>query len=324
MWNGIAPRSKVLICPLDWGLGHVARSTAVAAQLIAMDCTVYWAAPPSLHHFITEHFPNAIIFQLPAYDVRYSAGRSQVGSMLKQWNKFKKTIRAENAVVRQCVQLHSFDVIISDHRYGCYHPQVKSVFLAHQLQILLPKALSWFQTLINKIHQRQLRHFQEIWIPDFPNQTLSGKLSSLQTKVPQRFIEPQSRFSFSWNQTLVLFPFDLNQLHTVLIASGPEPHKTMFIEQTKEQWKQTNSIHLIVSGQLGESRFERIGENLWQVNHLNTESLKLIIKQAKKIICRSGYTSVMDMNVLNKKAAFIPTPGQTEQIYLAQKHASAK
>lgn len=324
MWNGIAMQSKVLICPLDWGLGHVARSTALAANILAQNCIVNWAAPKSLHLFILEHFPDAVIFPLPAYNVRYSAGSSQIPSMIRQFPKFRKTISAENKAIEQLIQVHDFDAIISDHRYGCFHKSVKSIFLAHQLQVLLPISLNWFQPFLNKAHQHQLRFFDEIWIPDFPNQALSGNLSTLKTKALQRFIGPQSRFDFDWKMQLVSFPFDIKQLNTIVIASGPEPHKSMFIEEVKNRFKTNNEHNLIVSGQLGETHFEKLSERLWQVNHLNTESLKAVFQHTQKVICRSGYSSIMDLAGLNKKAEFIPTPGQTEQIYLAALHQTEK
>jgi len=37
------------------------------------------------------------------------------------------------------------------------------------------------------------------------------------------------------------------------------------------------------------------------------------------VISRSGYTTIMDLAVLEKKAYFIPTPGQNEQEYLAKR-----
>lgn len=320
MWHGIASQSKVLICPLDWGLGHAARSIALAAQLRDHNCSVHWAAPKVLHQFIIEHFPEATIFSLPAYQVHYSSGNSQVGSMIKQWPKIQKAILAENRAIHQIVEAHQFDVIVSDHRYGCHYDKVKSVFLAHQLQILMPDQLKWFQRIFNSIHRYQIKSFDEIWIPDFSNQSLSGKLSDFKTKMPQRWIGPLSRFSFQWPQKLASFPFDLKQLNHLLIASGPEPHRSQLINQTKKEFVNLPSINLIVSGSLGETQFTQLADGLWQVNHLNTESLKLAIDHAEQIVCRSGYSSIMDLFVLEKTAHWIPTPGQTEQMYLAQKH----
>lgn len=47
--------------------------------------------------------------------------------------------------------------------------------------------------------------------------------------------------------------------------------------------------------------------------------LEKAINQSKIILSRSGYTTIMDLSKLEKKAFFIPTPGQYEQEYLANK-----
>ena len=41
-------------------------------------------------------------------------------------------------------------------------------------------------------------------------------------------------------------------------------------------------------------------------------------QNAKVIISRAGYTTIMDLVELNKKAILFPTPNQTEQLYLAK------
>jgi predicted glycosyltransferase len=54
------------------------------------------------------------------------------------------------------------------------------------------------------------------------------------------------------------------------------------------------------------------------VTHLQDEALSKAIRNAEVIVCRSGYSTLMDLYALNRKAYLLPTPGQREQIYLAQ------
>jgi UDP-N-acetylglucosamine:LPS N-acetylglucosamine transferase len=54
------------------------------------------------------------------------------------------------------------------------------------------------------------------------------------------------------------------------------------------------------------------------VNHLPTAELSQALQQTDWVVCRSGYTTVMDLVQLGKKAILVPTPGQTEQEYLGR------
>ena len=56
------------------------------------------------------------------------------------------------------------------------------------------------------------------------------------------------------------------------------------------------------------------------IPHLPTELLQWYMQEAREIVCRSGYSSIMDLYTSGRKARLIPTPGQTEQIYLAEIH----
>jgi predicted glycosyltransferase len=52
-------------------------------------------------------------------------------------------------------------------------------------------------------------------------------------------------------------------------------------------------------------------------NHLPADELRQEIERAEWVISRCGYSTIMDLVALQKKALLIPTPAQTEQEYLA-------
>ena len=52
---------------------------------------------------------------------------------------------------------------------------------------------------------------------------------------------------------------------------------------------------------------------------MTSEQLETAINESELILSRSGYTTIMDLAKLGKKAFFIPTPGQYEQLYLSKK-----
>ena len=49
-----------------------------------------------------------------------------------------------------------------------------------------------------------------------------------------------------------------------------------------------------------------------------TKELNDLIKRSKVVIARSGYSTIMDLYALEKPAILIPTPGQSEQLYLSK------
>ncbi len=59
-------------------------------------------------------------------------------------------------------------------------------------------------------------------------------------------------------------------------------------------------------------------EGLTVYNHLQGDDLALAISTSEIVICRAGYTSVMELVTMRQKAILVPTPGQTEQEYLAK------
>jgi predicted glycosyltransferase len=60
------------------------------------------------------------------------------------------------------------------------------------------------------------------------------------------------------------------------------------------------------------------------LSHLPGEELKKILINSEYVIARSGYTSIMELLSLQKKCFLIPTPGQTEQEYLAKRLTDMK
>jgi len=46
------------------------------------------------------------------------------------------------------------------------------------------------------------------------------------------------------------------------------------------------------------------------------------LKGAETVVCRSGYSSLLDLAALGQRAVLIPTPGQPEQVYLAKHWAT--
>jgi len=236
-----------------------------------------------------------------------------VFAMLKQFPHLKKTIKQSNAFAAQLVQKYEVDCIISDNRYGCHSETVHSIFITHQTNIQLPTMLGFLSGFVNRLNHKYINKFNELWIPDFEDHLLSGKLSKglhlLKTKTS--FIGPLSRLTKSAKSTTYF---------CTVILSGPEPQRSVLEQKIINQAKLLEEEIVLVRGTTKPLNAKLPG-NLKTLLLLNSSQINKLLLSSRHIICRSGYSSIMDLVALQQPAFLIPTPGQTEQEYLA-KHLS--
>lgn len=297
---------KILFCVLNWGLGHASRSTPIIRQL-SKENEVHLASDGGALTLLQKEFPKLITHNLPGYDITY-ARQSLAADMTLQLPKIAGAFLKEQRMVSKLVAKERYAVIISDHRYGCRSTFTKNIFIAHQINIMADSTfLSKSATLINI---SQINKFDSCWIPDTADSRLSGKLSSPNNlKIPTHFIGPQSRMvkaevKIKYNYAIVL--------------SGPEPARTR-LEHTLYSLCQKNKTlkFVMVRGTDVPSQFPH-SDHIEVYNLLSSDKLNQILNQSGKVICRAGYSSIMDLFALDKKAILIPTPGQTEQEYLGK------
>jgi hypothetical protein len=155
------------------------------------------------------------------------------------------------------------------------------------------------------IQKRMLTSFDEIWIPDYPpNNSIAPQLSKPIKGENHHYIGLLSR--------LERHKIPVQRKYLVLL-SGPEPSRSQLESMLLEALQGKN--FLLVQGKPGNPRMSEIDDKI--VSHLLQDQLSIEIAQSEIVVCRSGYTSIMDLLHLQKKAILIPTPGQTEQEYLA-------
>tara|TARA_R100000935_G_scaffold27288_2_gene47423 strand:- start:4166 stop:5122 length:957 start_codon:yes stop_codon:yes gene_type:complete len=258
---------------------------------------------------LRKEFPTLTYIELPAYDVTYTKkGSFFKWKLLLKLPHIKKTMTAEKKVVQQLVAENKIQGIISDNRMGVLSKKVPSVFLTHQLNVLSGNT-SYFSS---KIHQKIIKNFTECWVPDVSGPiNLSGKLGHLtETDLPITYIGPLSRMARK----------DLPKKFDVLcILSGPEPQRTMLEEKLMEVFSSSAKKVALVQGKVHGEKTKQVLNGISVYNYLETAGLEMLINQSEVVVSRSGYTTLMDLAVLNKPAFFIPTPGQYEQKYLAKK-----
>jgi uncharacterized protein (TIGR00661 family) len=303
---------SVLITPLDWGLGHATRCVPIISEFLKRDCKVSIATSGDALELLKREFPQLTFFELISYKAEYATDDRLLIKLFFQSFKFMAAIRKEYRQLTKIIVEHQFDLIISDNRFGCYSKEVRSIFITHQLNFVFRPSMKWAEGIINHWNRQKIKRFDHCWIPDFPDQKFSGELSTPKG-LSVSFVGILSRFKESTSQAEK--KYDL-----LALISGPEPQRTIFEKIIRRQASNLNKRILLVKGNPKEGDIIVTNELVSEVGHLKTNELQLAIESSEFIICRSGYSSVMDLATIGTdRIIFVPTPGQPEQEYLANK-----
>lgn len=313
---------KILYAVLNWGLGHASRSIPIIKNiLLDKNNDIIIASDGEALELLKKEFPNAIFESLIGYNAVYSKDAKKFDSTIFfQLNKFRKVIKAEHQQTKKLIEKHSISHIISDNRYGVYSSKIPSAIVCHQIN--LQHKNSFIQKQMNVVHLSLLNKFQEVWVPDFKGEkNISGKISTYQ-KPKSFFKSNDNSFQEKIKYLGLVSRMKKENLETkyklCIILSGPEPQRTLLekILLTQMVDYENNVVFVRGTNIFKEPIIE--SENLKVYNLIESEKLNEIINSSEIIICRAGYSSIMDLIQLNKNAILIPTPGQTEQEYLAE------
>jgi uncharacterized protein (TIGR00661 family) len=304
----------VLIAPLDWGLGHATRCIPIIYALAELNFEVIIAADGPTKNLLQNEFKNVVFTQINGYNVEYSKSKSWLAiKLFLQFPKLLWVAFKEHFWLDKIIKQYKIDAVISDNRLGLYSSKVPCIYITHQLQIKTGN--SFTELLAQKIHYFFINKYSTCWVPDTASENnLAGELSHPKKlpKTPLKYLGPLSRFE----KIAVEKKYDL-----LILLSGPEPQRTIFENLLLQELKSYTGKVAMVKGlpkNSVEEEFVYDDENKITVaNHLSATSLNKAIQQSEMVICRSGYTSIMDLIKLQQKAILVATPGQTEQEYLA-------
>ena len=304
---------RILVAPLNWGLGHATRCIPIINALLDQGHQPFIASDGVALALLQKEFPDLPSFELPSYKITY-AEKAKNFKIKMIWDSPKviKAMAKEKKAVKKLVKEHELDGIISDNRLGVFYKRVPCVFITHQLNVLSGNT-TWMSS---KAHQNIIKKFDVCWVPDVEGKpNLTGKLGHLKKKKKNiKYLGPLSRFEKSQKD----YSYDL-----MVLLSGPEPQRTLLEEKLLEELKGYDGSVLFVKGKIEENQTHEIivnGDSTINLfNFMQSKELENAINQSELILCRSGYTTVMDLAKLEKKAFFIPTPGQYEQEYLAKR-----
>jgi UDP-N-acetylglucosamine transferase subunit ALG13 len=296
---------------MDWGLGHATRCIPLIHELLQQNCRVVLAASGTGKTLLQQEFPHLEILDIPGYEIEYAAtGWGLAVKIVAQIPKLLSAIETEQEWLEKLVNERVITAVISDNRYGLHHPQVRSVFMTHQLRIQAPVKLA--EELLQDINFRYIQHFDECWVPDAAGEeNLAGNLSHPAEKpeLPLHYIGPLSRFTEQ--------PELSGGAYLLLLLSGPEPQRTLLEERLLQELESYTGPVVLVRGLPDATEKLSVAENITVYDHLPAAELEGIILGASLVIARCGYSTVMDLAALKKRSILIPTPGQTEQEYLA-------
>jgi UDP-N-acetylglucosamine:LPS N-acetylglucosamine transferase len=303
---------KILIAPLNWGLGHATRCMPIIEELRRQGAEVILASDGAAYDLLKREYPDLPIHLLPAYDIRYPFS-SMVFSMAIQMPKILRGAIGEHFWLKKFLKNTPVDVVISDNRYGFFSRQTRSIFMTHQVNILIPMRL--FQPIVNWVNHFFIKRFDACWIPDFeesPN--LAGILShgNFSKKLNVKYLGALSRFKKQFFET---------RYTAAIVLSGPEPQRSILekkIRQELSEQQNSEANYILIRGTRSKNDvLDTKIPNLEIHDVLTSTVLNQKILESAVVICRSGYSSIMDLVYLQKVAILIPTPGQTEQEYLA-------
>jgi uncharacterized protein (TIGR00661 family) len=299
----------ILVAPLNWGLGHATRCIPIIKALQEKNLIPIIASDGIALKLLRKEFPYLTFLELPSYQIKYPKnGKKFKWKLLQNSPTMFKAIRDEEKLVEKWITEYDIDGIISDNRLGIFSKKIPSVYITHQLRVMSGNT-TW---LSSKLHQNIIKKHTECWVPDFatsPN--LAGELSHLNKhSLKLNYIGPLSRM----NKKDLPKKYDL-----MIILSGPEPQRSILEEKLKNEVKRFKGNVVFIKGVVEPNQIKEQIDTVSYYNFMSSRQLEQTFNESELVLCRSGYTTIMDLVKLNKKAFFIPTPGQYEQLYLAQK-----
>ena len=301
------PKGKVLVAVLNWGLGHATRCIPVIRSLQQQNFQPVIASDGKALSFLKNEFPELVSYELKPLHITYGS-RSAFNFpylMVKSlfWNV---QLKKDAALVHSIHKNEGLTGIISDGRPYAYHRDVPSAYITHQLQV----KSSIFSELSTVIHRQLIRRFDECWVPDIaPPHNICGPMSQWKNAdIALRYIG---------------FPSDLtvqkrtSEYDHAAIIAGAEPERTTLEKRLIACFRELAGKNIILAGSKERSS-EKISDNLELIGMASRAEVEQVISQSDTLVVRGGYSTIMDLIKLQRTALLVPTPGQTEQLYLAK------
>jgi len=309
-------RLNILICPLEWGLGHAGRMIPLARKLQERQNNLFIGTGKEHQSFFRNELSGITYIDFQGFKTDYSRFLPQyIALLLKMPLLFYHTI-AEHFKLKKIIKDYKIDIVISDNRMGLWNRRIKCVYVTHLPVVPFPEKLVYLEWIGILFHRYFIRKYTFCFIPDLPGETnLTGRLThNLKLPGNTRFIGILSRFSSGVTFTENKSGF----VHNTIILSGPEPQRSILRQRLVRILNDSDRPTVILEGKPGRNDGPVRTGSIISCNHLPPDKMQNIITGSEVVITRSGYTTIMELISLNCSALLIPTPGQTEQEYLAK------
>jgi len=312
---------NILICPLEWGLGHAARMIPVARILRDMNHNVIIGSGEEHLSFFRNELPGLMFIEFRGFKPVYSRVFPQYLALLLKTPILLYHIILEHFQLKRIIRDHSIDIVISDNRFGLWNRNVTTAYVTHMPLIPFPKPFRFLEFIGILLHRAVIKKYSLCFIPDLPGEfNVSGRLShGINLPKNVRYIGILSRLSANFSSPPASGKFE----HNTVVLSGPEPQRDILKQKLIRLLKNKKPDTVMLEGKPGITKIINKSGNITFYNHLQASEMEEIIKDSNGIISRSGYSTIMELISLNCSALLIPTPGQTEQEYLAE-HLSEK
>lgn len=312
----VQEKPRALVCPLDWGLGHAARCVPIIQALMEKGFEVAVATSGLQASLIQKEIPQIRLIPLAGYGVRYSQWLPLVAGLIIRSPLYLLRYVKARRYFLQIVEYYKPSVVFSDNRPECFWQKSFNVYITHQLSLALA-GLKRIETFFSRIHAKMASGFQEVWVPDVPDYPgLSGKLGHPLRpffRQPVVYVGFLSRFQSIRQSSEVLYD-------VCFMLSGPEPERSRWEKRLLEQGRAYPDKKFALIRGTNKPSAQRIPENFFWKDHASSDEIQLLWAQSRHLVCRAGYSTLMDVCVSGRDAWIVPTPGQPEQEYLADLH----
>lgn len=297
----------------SWGLGHATRSLPVIRQLIKDNHHLTIISHGRSLQLLQNELNDAVDYkEIPDYPMLVSKNTQQfIAKSMVYWPLFIKRMEEGLQQLGKLLKQIPCDRIISDGRYDMYSKHIPSFFISHQIRIMNPLRLHLFERGSETFNQFFFKRFQDIIIPDYKENNLSGDLSHNLQKIDENQLHYVGMLSDFERKPLN------KDIDYFISLSGPEPQRSILEEKIRSQI-QDLSGNIIMSLGKTEETTSSSDDDIKTYPYLPKEKRENLLNRSKLVISRSGYSTIMDLAVIGTKAFMIPTPGQIEQEYLAQ------
>jgi spore coat polysaccharide biosynthesis predicted glycosyltransferase SpsG len=310
----VIDKKNILICPLEWGLGHAGRMVPLAKRLQELNHNIFFGSGEEHLSFFRSEVPGANYIHFPGFRIGYSRYLPQYIIILLKSPVLLYHIILEHNRLKRIIRDYSIDIVISDNRIGLWNSGIKTVFITHQLRIRFPEPFRFLECIGIRINRLILKKYSVCFIPDLCGDlNVSGRLShGFRLPGNVRYIGILSRLSGLLN--------DVNSRSDkcTVILSGPEPQRSILKQKLTKILLSQRRPAVMLEGNPGKNYESYTLNNIVYYNHLSAFDTIRLLKESETIISRSGYTTIMELISLGCSALLIPTPGQTEQEYLAE------